>query len=412
MAVFKTKPGIAIILVLAAALLLAGCSNSNPAGPTNAPVVTEAPEVDYSIVKIACYWPEDAGPDDCDYSLYIEKPEFSQAFTAGYALNRAVDDYIDALTDRIESRYIPAAVASNPYTYVTCQVERIDSFTNIIFTENENYEVQPYSETFVLMLDERGNELNLCDVFMNYHAERLVAERIAQLIEGDSRFIEADTSEIIGALDIVHGAKITPEGAIVYIREGVLAPFEEGELSFDIPFEDICPEFVGADRVLSFSEYRALIDFLGLVCDSAIVRGDDIKDGVLTPYAATTFMALASGKMGIVPQAGRIAVPETDFEQYYLACFGTDFPGIDTEAHDIKQQNGNYSVLNKKPEYTYYVDMLSAEAEGDEVIINGDVTFGAFGYAFTTPVCHVSVTLVRNAESPFGFTLRSFDMNL
>ncbi|MBR0156369.1 MAG: hypothetical protein IJM20_02480 [Clostridia bacterium] len=409
---FSKISRILLILALAAAMLFAACSKKGEAAPTNVPAVTEAPEVEYSIIKVACYWPEDADPDNCDYSLFIEKPEFSQAFTAGYALNRAVDDYIDKLTDRIESRYIPAAVSAKPYTYVTCRVERIDSYTNIIFTENEYYEVQPYSETYVLMLDDRGNELNLCDVFMNYHAENLVAEHIAQLIANDGRYYDADAAEIIGALDIAHGAKITPEGATVYIREGLLAPFEEGELSFEILFADIAPEFVGEDKALSFEEYRTLTEFLGLVCDSAIVRGDDIEDGVLTQYAATAFMALASERMGIVPQAGRIAVPETDFEQYFLGCFGTEFPGIDTEAHDIKQQNGNYMVLNKKPEYTYYVDMFSAESDGDSVLITGDITFGTFGYAFTTPVCHVTVTLVRNAESPYSFTLKTFDMNL
>lgn len=401
-----------LVLMLTLSMLFAACKKPAPEETTPAPVVTQAPEVEYSIVKLACYWPENSDPSNCEYSLYVEKPEFSQAFTAGYALNRAVDNYISELTDRIETKYIPAAVAKNPYTHVTCSVERMGKFTNIIFTENENYEVQPYSETYVLMLDERGNEINLCDIFYTYHAEQLVADRIAELISDDGRYFPVDNGKIIDALDIVHGAKITPYGAVIYIHEGLLAPHEEGELKFDIKSSEICPVFVGEEKALSYDEYITLTDFLGMVCDSVIVRGDNVVDGVMTDYSATVFMAEASQRMNLVPSAGRINVPEADFEEYFRGCFGTDFPEIDLDAHDIKHPKDTYSVLARKLEYTYYVDMLSAEWADELLTINGDLTFGTFGYAFTAPVCHVTIELVRNETSPFGFTVRSFLMNL
>ena len=399
--------------VIAFAFLFGGCrGKNNGTEPTAEPVVTEAPQVDQTFSHLICYWPEDADYSTCDYALVVEKPEFSETFTAGHAMNLAVEKYLDELSARIENEYLPASIAKPPYTEVACRVENTGSITNIIFTERHCYEAQPYTETYVLMLNERGSELNLCDVLLTYHAEALIAEHIAGVIAGDTKYFSADAAKVLSCLDIRHGACASNDGCTVYIREGMLAPYEEGELSFDIRFADVCPDFVGSGKAVSEDEYRLLVEFLGMVCDAAIVRGDDITGGALSPYAATAFMREAAAKMGIVSKAGRINVPAADFEDYYRRCFGNDFPGIDTDAHDIKLQDGNYSVLARLPEYSYYLDITGGETNGDMLELRGDVTFGTFGYAFSDPVCHASVTLVRSADSPFGFVLREFRMSL
>ncbi len=177
-------------------------------------------------------------------------------------------------------------------------------------------------------------------------------------------------------------------------------------------FRDLLPDFAGEGKAVSEEAYRKLTEFFSLVSNAVIVRSNDIENGVLSEYAATAFMADASKSFGIVPKAGRISVPEAEFESYFRRCFGTDFPGVDAEAKDIRHENGFYTVPIAKLPYEYHVDMLSAERSGSELTVMGDLVFGSFGFAFTSQVCHVTARLTESDESPFGFVLRDFKLSL
>ncbi|MBR0136134.1 MAG: hypothetical protein IJM18_08025 [Clostridia bacterium] len=398
----------AFALISAAAL--PGCRRAQP--EQEAPLATEVPQVTYTMTHIIRYWPEDADYDSCDYACTVQIPEFSKDFTYGSAMNNAVDAYLEDLSSRIEKKYMPASVAKPPYTEVGCSVEYVGNITNVIFTEQHCYEAQPIVSTYVLMLNERGKQINLCDVFLNYHTQELIASCIAKAIEGDPRFFEADADKVFALLDITHGARSQEGGATVYIPEGLIAPLDDGEIAFDVRYEDICPEFVGEGKAISLDDYRRLTQFLSLVSNSVIVRSENIVSGELSQFAASAFMGELAQSLGIMPQAGRIVIREDRFLDIYRGCFGTEFPGVDKDGFDIETADGSLRVLYKQKEYRHNVDMLDARWDGDTLVVTGDMIFGEFGYAFSAFVCHVEIKLVRNDSAQFGFTLKDMTLSL
>lgn len=397
-----------IILLLLGAAPLGACSKT-PGNDGATDVPTAEPKEDPTYTHLVCYWPENAGYENCDYALIFEKPVFSRERSSGYAFNQAVERYIKALSKRIEEEYMPSSVAKPPYTQVNCDVERVGNITNIVFTELHCYEAQPYTETHVLMLDERGEELSIGDVLLNYHAEELVSRRIAELIKGKSGYYEADAGKVLSALDLSSGVKATENGCVVYVHEGLLAPYEEGELAFSLTMEELLPDILG-EGGMSLESYRSLNEFLGMAAAAVAVRQNTVENGVMDAYPATLFMADAAKRMGIRPESGRIRVPEKDFEAYYFRCFGSEFPGVSRDAYDIRHEDGVYAVLNSNQKYSYNVDIRSLERSGAELRITGDIVFGSFGYAFSEPVCPVTILLEEAPDSPFGFILHSLDL--
>ena len=397
---------IAILLMLC--MLFSACGGEGE--PSASPEPTGA-EAGYTMMTNIRYWPEDADYDTCDYACVAEIPRFSKTFTGGYGMNKAVDAYIAGLEERIERSYMPASIAQPPTTEIACAVDTVDGITNVVFTEKHAYEAQPYYETYVLMLDARGNEVNLCDHFLNYHADRLIAERIAASIAGDERFLPADADRVQTFLDVNHGARTQKGGCTVYVHEGLLADHSFGEISFDLTFDEVTPDFVGEGRAMTLEEYRDITELLHLVSDAAVVRGEEIREGALSQFEASSFMLELAQGLGIPPEAGRIPVPEKRFGELYRACFMNEFPGIDTEGGDIVYENGVYKVFYGGKPFVYNVDMLSAERNGDELDIKGDLIYGKFGFANTAFVCHVSVKLVKSGESPFGFAVKEYLMN-
>ncbi len=403
------------VLLLAAALTAAafsGCRKNGEPSASPAPEETTAPEAAYSVRHIIRYWPEDADYETCDYALVAEMPQFPLTETYGYAMNKAVEGYFDSLAERIETEYIPASEVKPPHTDVTCRVSQADGITNVVFSETHAYPEQPYHETRVIMLNERGEEVNLCDRFLDYHAAEDVSRALEKLISGDNRFYQKTAEEIASFIDLGHGAEATETGCRIYVREGLLAPLDEGELGFELEFADVLPKLVGEGGAFTLDEYRGLIKLLRFVTNAVIVRQDSIEDGRLTPYSACNFMGQAVTELDITPKAGRYSVDKEAFEGLYRACFGAEFPGTDENAHSIRLEDGVYSVSAKQPEYCYNVDILGTERDGDAVRINGDIMFGEFGYAYSEFVLHAAVTVEKNPESPFGWTVKSYKMSL
>ncbi|MBO4562860.1 MAG: hypothetical protein J5772_04530 [Clostridia bacterium] len=402
-----TRAAAAAIAVLFAALC--GCAHK-PAVPetTEEPHTTPIPSVPYTVTHLIRYWPEDADYSTCDYACTIEKPEFSKQYYSGFFINAEVEGYLLDIESRIENEYMPASIAKPPYTQVSCSVEYVNGFTNIIFTEEHCYEAQPYTETHVIIVDEEGHRVNLRDVFRVYRAEEIAAGAIARRIAGDSRYYEADDMKVLSAIDVKDGAAATETGCRIYIKAGVLAPFEEGELAFDLSFEDVCPDFVGEGRILTVEEYRNISDFLSIVAGATVIRGENIKNGRVPPYTATRFMAEMVRSFGIASEAGRYEVPKERFEDCFFDCFGAEFPGVDTDAHDIVIKDGAYSVLAGRDIFVCNVDMLEAREENGAIEITGDIMDGSYGSASSMFMAHVAVRLERNEKSPFGFTLKYY----
>ena len=364
-----------------------------PAGPSPAPVIT------YTATHYIRYWPEDAGYDDCVYSAVIELPEFSKTFTAGYNMNQAVNDYLDDLQKRVENEYIPASAMKKPHTEVSLEVDQIPGCTNVIFTETHSYLESEYTRTHVLMLDDHGLPMNLCDVFLDYHT----AERAAELIASKEH---CPVSDALGRIDITNGARATLAGCTLYLRSANAGGAEQ---RVDLGFDELSPASdLGG---ISAKEYKKLEQLLHFAADAAVVRQENIVGGTLTPFEASSFMGEYVMSLGAAPEAGRINVGQTEFEGYYRNIFGSEFPGVDTDGHDIKLENGVYAVLNKPKPYEYHMDITNAAVEGGIVTLTGDLIFGPFGYAYTQYVCHLTVMLEKSAESPFGYKLVDFMMS-
>ena len=403
------------ILPLLFAVLLAaplsGCRGNGSPEETPAPEATDAPAA-YSVLHVIRYWPENADYASCDYALVAEMPEFPLTETAGYAMNKAVEAYFDSLAERIETEYMPSSVAKPPHTDVTVSVSKAGDITNVVFSETHDYEAQPYHETHTLMLDARGNEVSLCDWLLDYHAGEHAARAIAELTAGKEGFYEKTPEDIACLIDIRHGAEATENGCRIYVREGLLAPLDEGELGFELSFAELLPELLGENGVFTLDEYRGAVRLLRYVSNSVVIRQDPIENGELTPYTATEFMGQAVTELDVTNSAGRYPVPKAEFEALYRACFGAEFPGIDETAHSIRLEDGVYSVSAKQPEYSYNVDILSAERNGDTVELTGDMIYGEFGYAATEFAFHVAVTIEKSAESPFGWSLKNYRISL
>lgn len=403
--------------ILCAACFMCGCRryNINPqADATQSPVSSPAPDVDYTFTHYIRYWPETAGYDDCEYAVTVQIPQFSNTFTAGYNMNAAVQGYVDGLYARVESTYMGLAVADPPYTEVSCEVVRAGDYTNVIFTESHCYEAQPTVETYVLILDEDGLEVNLDAVFSTYHAEALAASAIVKIMaSGDIYYDGIDETAVLAALDIKNGCRVTETGCVIYLHEGIFAPYDYKELQFELPSITFCPAFITDSDTAELTEvqYRLVEQYMGYLISACIIREDEFSDGTLTEYSASAFMGDAVLALGLTPSAGRVYIGEQDYLNIYQSCFGVGFPGIDTDGHSITLSDGLYSVSTVQQAYVYGLDMTSAsfDAESGILTISGDVMFGAPGYAYTTYVCHAVLELRPNSDSPFGFTFISLD---
>ena len=147
--------------------------------------------------------------------------------------------------------------------------------------------------------------------------------------------------------------------------------------------------------------------------ETALCANLDRQDGRLR-FAGQDTLALARqyGTPLYLMDEGRIRRNCRMYTETFRACFGTDFPGIDVEAHDIKHIGDGYYVLNSRRGWVYNVDMLEAYAEGDEIVIKGDRMSNEFGSPISTFEGHAVIRLVRNPESPYGFTVKYYAVSL
>ena len=90
---------ILLFAIIAAMLFSCACAKAPSDGAE--PSVSPAPRVPYSATHYIRYWPEDADYESCDYSCVVELPEFDGTYTAAFAMNRAVQGYLDDLQSRI-----------------------------------------------------------------------------------------------------------------------------------------------------------------------------------------------------------------------------------------------------------------------------------------------------------------------
>lgn len=397
------RTSVLICILLAAIMLLSACGD-NPASPepTGAPDGTSSPEEMFGMTHFIRYWPEGADYDSCDYCCVIELPEFSRTYSAGAYMNAAVQSYIEDLERRVEDSYMPRSVAEPPYTEVSCEVMRAGSFVNIVFTENHCYEAQPYTHTRVLLFDERGNEAALGDVIGSYHADTLLSALVFDcLTENAMAWDGLSLTDCMAAVDVVNGVEVSENAVTVYVDEGVLAPYEYGQLKLRFDLSELLNEEL--DGILTLAEYLSLEPGISWLVAANMVRESNVLDGVMTEYAATAFMASYCINSGYPQEKGLVSVPEAEFEGLYRAMFGSDFPGIDASACAVELKDGCYLIDAGAKQFDFHLDITGAVSEGGVLTLAGDVVYGGFGSANTEYVCHASLVLRRSALSPFGY---------
>ena len=397
------RTSVFICILLAAIMLFSACGENNDSPePTELPPATAAPEEEYRITHYIRYWPEDADYDSCDYCCIIELPEFSKTYSAGSNMNKAVQSYIEELQRRVEDTYMSRSVAEPPYTEVSCEIIHAGSFTNIIFNESHCYEAQPYTHTYVLLFDERGNEVNLGDVIKSYHADTMVSELIYNyLTENGMARNGLNLTDCMAAADVNNGVSITESAFTVYVDEGALAPYEYGQLKLCFSLSELLPqELMGS---FTLDEYLMSEAYISMLVTANMVRESNVADGIMTEYAATAFMGSYYINSDYEKEKGIISVPKAEFEELYRSIFNKDFPGIDTGACNIELRDDCYLIDASTKQYEFHLDITDAVSENGMLILAGDVIYGSFGYANTEYVCHASLVMRPSEASPFGY---------
>lgn len=404
------------IILLAAALAAAAVScrrRSDSPVPTDVPA-TEAPEdeafISYTSERRAGFWPEGADAEDFDYACFAAVPVFDDSDTAGAAMNKAVEAYLADLGSRIENQYMPSATAEEPISEVAFEVSFANGFANCVFSEKHGLSDEPVTETHTVVLDRRGNEADLRDVFCDYHADAAAAKAIFGIIsEHGEGLYDADEVRILGAIDTAHRIIATKEGCAVFFPAGTLAPAENGELAFELTFADMLGDKIGESGFGSFAAYRSALELLRFAANSVVLRGETIENGMLSPYAAGQFMTQLASKLGVQSTAGRREFSSAEFDRLYRACFGEAFPGADGES-SVRIEGDSVSVSVLGPKTVCNVDVISVARSGNELAVTGDLMSGAFGDRNSEYSCHAEILLVENSESPFGFTLRDLKL--
>lgn len=402
------RTSVFICFLLAAIMLFSACGeNVGSPGPTEEPNTAAPSEDRYSMTHYIRYWPEDADYDSCDYCCIVELPEFSKTYSAGSNMNKAVQSYIENLQQRVEDNYMSKSVAKPPYTDVSCEIVDAGSFTNIIFTEKHCFEAQPYTHTYVLLLDECGNEIGLGDVIKSYHADTMAAELIFNYLTENGMALDGlSLTDCMAAADTNNGVSVTESTFTVYVDEGVLAPYEYGQLKLCFELSKLMSEDLKDSFTLD--GYLKAESFFSWFVTANMVRESNVTDGVMTEYAATAFMGSYYINSDYVPEKGIISVPRTEFEGLYRSILNKDFPGIDTGACNIELKDDCYLIDTNAKQYEFHLDIINAISENGTLSLMGDVIYGSFGYANTEYVCHATLVLRPSEASPFGYEFVDF----
>lgn len=389
----------AILLAAAVTASLISCRKKQPEPePTPAPTEDANAEfIGHTAAGRVRYWPDGADEDTAEYALFVDYPVFDKTNSAASAINAAMDDYILSLADRVEKDHVPTADGKS-YSKATFEVGFARGYLNVIFHVKHG----EIAETDALMFDRRGDKMTVFDIFLSYNANIMAANAICLKMEDDPLLPSPDPNVILGEVDREYRVSATDTGCTVWFPPDSV---EQGEHAFELSFEDVLGSLVSPEGAFAgFDEYASAQELIRMALLSVIIHAETVENGVLSPYAAGVFMTQAAA--GVPSTAGRRIMPKDEFESLYRSCFGEDYPGCDPDSDSVRMEDGVYSISVSAPSFVYNVEPNSVVSDGDTVVITGDLMTGTFGERWSEFVCPVTVTLQRNAESPYGFVLR------
>lgn len=382
---------------------------STPA-PTEEPQETPAADapgeaIVSSFKEQTLFFPEGSDTETADYVLTYSLPLFPE----GDGRNEAVSLYEEELIDRVREERLPLADRvegeAAPSTAVSWEVTDAllggSEYTAILFLETvyfgEAKEVIPHA----LVLDSAGTEYSFAALSGQYEPEALVAQQIFNEIDrnGDAYYADIAPEDVRLALDLVSGFTVSETGYTFYIRAGVLAPEEQGILSFTVERSALYPAAVG--DALSTEEYEHLLPGFAAIAAACAPNYEGFTGGSPSPYAASAFMTymLTTGE-----EEGYFAeVTEADYAAAFASYFTGSLPGDLAALGDgTAYENGVYRIpIHPRAPYAFRMDDAVRTAEG--LTVYGMLLSGTPGTAQASELAAVSLTLKADAAAPLGF---------
>lgn len=390
------------VLMLALALMLAGCAQSvqqpiDVTAPVETPAAEQATEPVQDgqaggVITEELLLPQDVPEEEAVYRLSYSAPRFGNETSDG-----AIAEYLDELYTRVVSERMPYADSAEelPYTSVSFETQQAELpagiYTNVIFTEEHSFGGPEEAEfdRHVIVLGPDGAECSLAAVSGAYYPEDIAAQQVWNVIayEPDSYFGDLTTEGILSALDLYNGFAVADEGYTLFIPQGTIAPEERGMIEISFPHRALYPGFVG-DAVTE-EVYEEILPALSA---AAAACGPDFSgfSGAPTGELAAAFMNeyfLAKGVSSI---------SAAEYSAAYRAVFGADI-SADTDP----------VVLAETGLPFYGAQWDDAHIDGDTVTLSGSLMSGAPGSSSAAPAASLTATL---RDTGNGWALVEFEI--
>ncbi|MBR5292466.1 MAG: hypothetical protein IKU32_06055 [Clostridia bacterium] len=403
------KRSIIKIAALVLALLMAGCAQPAAQQPIDVTAPSETPSAQqqeaqpqavqtgdgYAILSEELLLPQDVPEEEAVYRLSYQVPQFESE-----ASNAAVSVYLDELYTRVTAERMPYAdpVDSLPYTSVTFDVQKAELpagiYTNFIFIEEHSFagESEAQFDRHVIVMGPDGSECSLAAVSGAYFPEDMAVQQVVNVIayEPDSYYGDLTADTILSALDLYNGFAVSDEAYTLFIPAGAIAPEEKGMVEISFPHRALYPGFVG--DVMDEEDYSALLPMLSA---AAAACGPDF-----TGFAGAPEGELAAAIIGEYFDAQGLSFADA---AAYAAAYADAYKAM----FGIEARPAGEVIAYESDLPFYGVQWEDAHADGETLILSGQLMSGAPGSSSAAPAATVSAQVKETGD---GWIIQEFEI--
>lgn len=358
-------------------------------------------------------WPEEAAESTAEYMLVLEYPVFDAPQSSFAAMNEAVELYRAELMERVVNERMPLADRAQgedvPATFVTCDVSYAGEYANVIFNETARFTNTSESSLLTLVLDSQGREASLHSAAGLYYPDNIVAQQIFNIIDRDPKRYNGDVTpeDISLALDFYNGFIVTDTGYTLFVAPGLLAPADEGILSFSFTRAALYPAFAG--DVISIAQYEQVQDALVALSAACATRYESFSASQPTQLIASTFITRMLRSRATPENAFVSSLPKADYETFFASCFDNTF-AINRDDGDGTYLDGEMYYIPNTPESAFGLHLEDAHVDGNTIVLTGVIMYGEPGGINSGEVAPATIVIRPDSTSPIGCKLISLAM--